>query len=213
ALGHLGGALLALGRHDEARVTFERALALRRQAIGAEDPAINGILAGLGGTLAALGEHDEAIPILERALSLREELGVDKFHLAPILNNLGRSLRQLGRHEEARRMHERALALQEAALGPSHANVAASLLGLGELALARGEPALALPLLERALTLHSVEDHANVQLALAEALWPSEQDRPRARALATAAQEHWRGLGHQPNLARATAWLATHPGV
>jgi hypothetical protein len=59
----------------------------------------------------------------------------------------------------------------------------------------------------------SVEDRANVQLALAEALWATQQELPRARDLATEAEAHWRGLGHQPNLARASRWLAAHPGA
>ncbi len=213
SLIHLGGALLALGRHEEARDAHERALAMREKAIGPDDPAIHGLLTGLGNTLSALGRYEEAHRVLERALALREQAGSDDQQLALVLNALGRSLRELGRHEEAQRRHERALTLQEEALGPFHASLAASLLGLGELALARDEAAEALPLLERALTLASVEDRANVQLALAEALWATRRELPRARGLATEALEHWRDLGHRPNLARVSRWLASHPGA
>ncbi|MCY1013552.1 serine/threonine-protein kinase [Nannocystis pusilla] len=212
SLNYLGAALAGLGRYEEAKDAYERALALRERAVGPGDPVAHGILTGLGSALAALGRPDEAREAHERALALREQtLGPESPHLALALNGLGRALRDLGRFEAARLHHERALALQEQALGPLHPNLAATLLGLAELELALGRPTQALPLLERALPLAPVEERANVQLALARALWESQQDRARARSLATEAEAHWRELGHQPNLARAALWLATHP--
>ncbi|WAS91610.1 serine/threonine-protein kinase [Nannocystis punicea] len=214
SLNYLATSLGALGRYEEAKDTFERALALREKAVGLDDPAANGILAGLGDALSGLGRHEAAREAHERALALREKAtGPDSHRLAPILNGLGRALRELGRHEEARLRHERALALQERALGPAHPTVAASLLGLGELELALGRPTEAAQLLERALSLAGAVDRADVQLALAEALWPSPQEHARARELATAAQDYWRTLGHLPNLTRASRWLAAHPGT
>ncbi|PCC68888.1 serine/threonine protein kinase [Nannocystis exedens] len=214
SLNHLGAALVALGRYEEARDVYERALGLRERAVGPDDPATNGMLHGLGNALGGLGRLDEAREAHERALALREKaVGPQSHLLAEVLNGLGRALRDLGRREEARLHHERALALQEQALGPLHPSVAESLLGLAELELAAGRPTQALPLLERALSLAAVDERANVQLALAEALWQSQQDRARARSLATAAETYWRELGHAPALARASAWLATHPGT
>ena len=167
---------------------------------------------GLGKSLGAQGHPQGAERQLERALALREKsLGRDNPFVALILNPLGTVLREQGRFDEARQRHERALTVQEKALGPAHPKLAASLLGLGELQLTLGRPAEALPLLERALTLASVEDRADVQLALARALAETRRYFPRARSLATQAQESWRGLGHEPGLTRATEWLATHP--
>ncbi|WP_224193472.1 serine/threonine-protein kinase [Nannocystis pusilla] len=211
-LTHLGTSLSALGRYEEAKDAFERALALREKGVGPDDPVAHAVFVGLGNALSALGRHDEARMAHERALALGEKaLGPESSYLALALNGLGRALRGLGRHEEARLRHERALALQEKALGPNHAGLAATLLGLGELELALDRPAQALPLLERALTLAGVEDRANVQMALAEALGASPPERPRARSLAAQAEAYWRELGHQPNLDRVARWLATHP--
>ncbi|WP_317987852.1 serine/threonine-protein kinase [Hyalangium gracile] len=212
-LTYLGHGQWVLGRYEEARKSFERAVVVREKGVGPEDPMLHSPLTGLGHALSSLGHHDEARKSFERSLALRERaLGPDNVQLAPILNGLGTALRQLGRSEEARQRHERALALQEKALGPTHSRVASSLLGLAELHLTLGKPAEALPLLERALPLASVEDRASVQLALAMALWDARRELTRARELALQAREFWRGIGHEPNLARASRWLAEHPG-
>ncbi|WP_198316665.1 hypothetical protein [Cystobacter fuscus] len=50
----------------------------------------------------------------------------------------------------------------------------------------------------------------DVQWELAQALWSANQDRPRAVQLATEAREHWKRLGNQPRLTRASQWLAIH---
>jgi len=213
SLVNRGHALFALGRYEEARQDYERALALREKAVGPDDPLNDSTLMGLGKTLWALGHDEEARKTHERALALREKsLGPENPFVAQILNGLGAVLRDLGRFDEARQRHERALALQEKALGPTPPKLAASLLGLGELQLTLGKPAEAVPLLERALTLASVEDRADVQFALARALAETKRDVPRARSLAAQAREFWQGIGHQPNLARVTEWLASHPG-
>ncbi|HYI00212.1 tetratricopeptide repeat protein, partial [Hyalangium sp.] len=213
ALMNLGHAYQALGHYEEARQTYERALALREKALGPDDPLSDSAFIGLGRTLWALGRYKEALEAHERALALREKTqGPEAVGVALILTHMGAVLRELGRSEEARQRYEQALALQEKALGPRHPKVASSLLGLGELHLTLGKPSEALPLLERALPMASVEDRADVQFAIARALAAKKQELPRARSLATQAQEYWRGLGHQPNLSRVSQWLATLPG-
>jgi eukaryotic-like serine/threonine-protein kinase len=210
-LHYLGGALQALGRYEEARQAQEHALALREKAFGPEDPPSASALMGLGNALQALGRYEEARQAQERALAIRERvLGPEHSYVAQALNRLGSVLKDLGRYEEARQRHQRALLLLERALGPTHPRVAASLLGLGELHLVRGRPSEALPLLERALALASIEDRAEVQFALAQALAEAKREPRRARSLAAQAEEHWRSLGHAPNLARVSRWLATH---
>ncbi len=212
-LSSLGNVLGAMGRYEEAREAYERALTLREKAMGPDDPRRDYALVGLGRALWGLGRYEEARQAHEEALALRERaLGRESPDLGPILNGLGAALRELGRYKESRQQHERALAIHEKALGPTSPRVASSLLRLGELQLALDRPAEALPLLERALKLASVEDRAEVQLALAQALWDTRRDLPRARELATQAQEHWRDVGHPSNLSRVTQWLAAHAG-
>ncbi len=212
SLNNLGRVLLGLGRYEEARPLHERALALREKALGPEHP-INSVLPQQQGLTLGLGRYEEARRLHERALALREKaLGPEDPLSAHTLIHLGGALWKLGHYEEARQRYERALALREKAVGPTHPRLAAALLGLGELELARGRPAEAMAPLERALALAQGSDLADVRFALARALWDTERDVPRASALATQAQEYWRGLGHTPNFTRLTGWLAEHPG-
>ncbi|WP_157758556.1 hypothetical protein [Cystobacter fuscus] len=50
----------------------------------------------------------------------------------------------------------------------------------------------------------------DVQWELAQVRWSANQDRPRAVQLATEAREHWKRLGNQLRLTRASQWLAIH---
>jgi hypothetical protein len=86
-----------------------------------------------------------------------------------------------------------------------------TLLGLGELRLARGEASRSVSMLERALTLADPELKNDVRLTLAEALYRLGQDRPRSRTLAGEALADYQRIGHKPGIERATRWLADHP--
>jgi eukaryotic-like serine/threonine-protein kinase len=123
------------------------------------------------------------------------------------LTLLGRALTRLGRYEEAQHQLDRALALQQQP--EEHAGLAEPLTGLGLLQLARGRPAAAVPLLERALRLAPEEAATETRFVLAQALWESKQERPRALELATRAQKDWQRRGNAPRLAEVSQWLAS----
>jgi hypothetical protein len=67
------------------------------------------------------------------------------------------------------------------------------------------------PFLERALALEHAELTSEVELALAEALWRTDQDRPRARALVEKARAAYARIGHRPGQGEAARWLSEHP--
>jgi serine/threonine-protein kinase len=134
-------------------------------------------------------------------------LGSQHPKLSTPLTLLGRALTGLGRYEEAQRQLDRALALQQQP--QEHAGLVEPLTGLGMLQLARGRPAAAVPLLERALRLAPEEAATETRFVLAQALWESKQDRPRALELASRAREEWRRRGHAPQLAEVSQWLAS----
>ena len=78
-------------------------------------------------------------------------------------------------------------------LGPDHPYVAVALTGLGEAMRGQGNPSNAVPLLERALLIHTATDgdpsyFADTRFALARALWDAapEAGRDRDRALTLA---------------------------
>jgi serine/threonine-protein kinase len=116
-----------MGRYEEARGLYERALELRRNVLGPEHPKVISALNNLGVALGALGKYEEARAAYEQALSLRRKtLGPDNPLVANSYSNLGTALGQLGKHEEARDLYEHALAIRKNALGPEHPDVATS---------------------------------------------------------------------------------------
>jgi len=210
ALVNAGEALAAMGRYAEALAVQERALGVLEAALGSENATVGVVRGNLGVTLTELGRYDEALAQLERAQGVaRKALGPDDAQQAFFLEALGRVFRELKRYEEARGVLARALALREKVQGPNHPDMASALLELGELHLAQHRPAEAVPLLERALTLTASLDKAAVQFPLAEALWESGGNKPRAVQLASQAQEVWKAHQH-PLYARALKWIAGH---
>jgi serine/threonine-protein kinase len=212
SLNNLGRALHGLGRYEEARQLLDHALALREKVLGPDHPNNSLYLNNLGRALQGLGRYEEAKRLHERALALREKaMGPDDPLSANTFIYLGGALTKLGLYEEARQHLEHGLALREKALGPTHPRLALALLELGELQLARGKPGEALAPLERAVALAQGSDLAEVRFALARALWETKRDAAQALALAAQAEQHWRSLGHAPNLARLSRWRAEHP--
>jgi len=149
-----GTTLKALNRMEEARVSYERALALKEKALGPEHPSVSNSLNSLGILLVSLDESEQALPLLERALELKKKtLGPEHPSVASSLDNLGRVFVIQGHFARAQAHHEQALALRERQLGPEHPAVALSLANLGIALSVQGRHAQAVPLFERALAL------------------------------------------------------------
>jgi hypothetical protein len=94
---------------------------------------------------------------------------------------------------------------------------ASALTGMGEARLLLGEPAPAIPLLERALSL--IEEHrgtpalhAEARFQLARALWDAGKERDRAKTLSAEAEEGFVALGLERDAARARAWRKSRGG-
>jgi hypothetical protein len=90
--------------------------------------------------------------------------------MASPLGGLGRAKLRVGELDAADAVLRRALAIREKAVGPAHQELAVPLLGLGELAVARATPNVAIPLLERALGLKNPKREPEIHVAFAEAL-------------------------------------------
>jgi tetratricopeptide (TPR) repeat protein len=143
------------GEYATARSLFERALALRRAALGDDDLATVQTLAGLALALAQQGDPAAAQPMLDRVLAVRERvLGPDHPDTSEAINDLGYVRRMQGDNDAARQLYERALAIRERTLGAHDPATANSLSNLGVLAAARGDYATARRYHERALAIY-----------------------------------------------------------
>jgi eukaryotic-like serine/threonine-protein kinase len=167
--------------------------------------------------LAALGRDDEALENFERAKAIWA-LSIEPGHpniTSATINIADIALRR-GDLATSLPMHEQALAEFERSLGPDHVLLGYPLVGIGRARLGLGELALAHAAAQRAIDVRTGAAPPNelgeARFLLAEVLW-AEGEPTRARELANAAREDYRGLaeGHATELATLDAWLAAHP--
>ena len=160
---------------------------------------------------AALAAATRALDTLS-ALFPTDSYEVGAAHLAR-----ARALLAAGRAVDAAADAEGARAAFEHALGQDHPFLAEPLTVRGELALARGDPARARDLLERAWEIRSTQltdagAREETAFALARAIWLSSNDHAHALELAREARD---GYGTLPDLAGRQAvvagWIAGHP--
>lgn len=136
-----------IGQRAQAIQCQERALEIR-QEVGDND-GLAASLHNLGVLHADAGAHEAAAAALEQARELRESLG-DRSALASTELHIGILHEQQGDFEQAAKAYEGVISAC-ATLSPHDSRtVAAALCNLGGLMVARGEPAGAMPLLERA---------------------------------------------------------------
>jgi tetratricopeptide (TPR) repeat protein len=193
---NVGQTLTELGRLDEAEETLRKALASVEQTFGASHP-FNAVV---WFNLAAVAQHRKqwavALERNRRAQELdRRAFGDDSPDVAETVVVEGLIDLETGHAADAERAFARAMKAYEKAFGKEHAQLLPALTGLGRAELALGNPALALPPLERAVALidkypGGPSEDAEALFALARALVQSGGDRARARGLAT----HARGL-------------------
>jgi tetratricopeptide (TPR) repeat protein len=218
SLNNLGTVLLAQGDYEQAKLHQQRALEIREQALGPDHPHVAVVSIDLGNVFLAQGEHEQAELHYRRALPMFEKaLGPDHPDVALAALNLAAVLERQGEHEQAELHYRRALPMLEKALGPDHPRVAEVLLGLARVALAQQHAVAARAPAERALAIREASKAAPAELAwarlvLADALWPAEPERPRARELAEQARAAFAegGQAREDDLAQAEAWLAQH---
>ncbi len=109
------------GRLDDARVHFERALAIRTQALGPDSPRLVAILINLGLVHLQQGRLDAAYELLQRGLTIgMASFGPTHLNVAVTLLNLGTIEQRRLHYRAARDFYERAGVAFEAAFGPNN---------------------------------------------------------------------------------------------
>jgi tetratricopeptide (TPR) repeat protein len=211
---NIGAALASLERHDEALLYLERGVAIAEAIYGRENPHVGENLVNLGHELTVMGRYQDAVDRLERSLAIAAAWRGGTPAYAPMARiNLANALLALGRHADARTHYERAVDEASRTMSPRGPEVAEALVGLGKSELAAGTPAQALAPLERALAIHAEArtepmDHAHARFVLAQALWESSRDRPRALALAREALAAYDASGlRAAERSQVAAWL------
>lgn len=151
-LSAMGEAYDQLGQPEEALPLFERALALRRALLPADDPAITEALLNLGGCQQERGNTAVALELVQEAVRRAEQrTDVSPLLLAEAYNQLAVTLVDADRVKEAVPLHERVLARRIAATGEGDIKVVESLSNLGSAYYFLGEDAKAAATFERAI--------------------------------------------------------------
>ncbi|AEI68392.1 protein kinase domain-containing protein [Corallococcus macrosporus] len=219
ALNTLGVSRLVQRRPSEEVVpVFERALRLVGSRAGPETARTAVIVNNLASALNDAGRLPESIQHATRAIAdLERRLGPEHPTLVPMLHELSDALCRQGRCDEAVPHLERAAAIQTALSEDLHGQWAPSLMVLGKtyLKLGRAREAVA-PLArlvngKQGLQLPPTFEAA-ARFFLAQALWRSATDRPRALRLATEALGQVEDTSPEgPRLRKELEqWLARH---
>ncbi|MFN7943860.1 MAG: serine/threonine-protein kinase [Blastocatellia bacterium] len=130
----IGQLYQSIGLYDREQSLLEKALALRRQALGQAHPDVATSLNHLGEAARLKGDYAGSESFLREALALRRKLtGEEHRDVAESLNRLGLLLVDRGNFGEAECLLREALALRRRLCGDEHAEVAESLYSLGRL--------------------------------------------------------------------------------
>ena len=171
-LAALGDLSTAEGKFDDARASYEAALAIRESASPQDPSALAAVLRGLGIVSAQQGEVERAREYFQRALATLEDmLGPQHPAVAAALGNVASIETMRGDLEAGRELNERSLAITEQALGPEHPDVAVTLHNLGNIASWSRKPEEARDYYKRALTIeekHFGAGHPKLALTLLE---------------------------------------------
>jgi tetratricopeptide (TPR) repeat protein len=212
ALTGLGYGYMMAGRPAEAEQRFRAAIRIKSAVYGADSPFVASTLIGLANTLDYQGRYEECLGVLEQSRAIFERAGdLDNTDYGAVENNIGDALRGLHRPADAIPHYQRAID-QLGRLGPDVPLVASPLIGLARARIDAGDPAGALPLLERARALRAKTpaDFAVADLDYASALALEATDPEQARVLAASAFARYRDAGPVAarDAAAVAAWLA-----
>jgi eukaryotic-like serine/threonine-protein kinase len=168
----IGATFRGLGLEAAAEPHFKRALELKRQQHGAQDPEVAPALVMLARTFQQQGRATEAEPLIREALAIQEKtLAPEDDRLVFTLQVLGQLLIDQKKLSDAEPLLRRSVEIRLKSAGKEAAGTAAGpLSALGSLLSAQGNYREAELLYRRALSIGLAtfgEDHANIISAMA----------------------------------------------
>ncbi len=141
-----------LGLYDEALPPQRRALQIRRQVLGDDDPATIESISNVGVVLHMQGLHEDAEPYYREALERRRRaLGDDDPRTLSSTSLMGAFLYAQGRLAEADLVWRDTLDRQRRVLGDDHPDTLSSITNMGIVLLAQSDPEAAEPYVREAL--------------------------------------------------------------
>lgn len=118
---------------DRSLALLKEALAMRRQALGNEDPKVAITLVELSRTYVDRGLSTEAEPLLREALAIRKKaFGAVHREVGTSMNDLGQLLRERGDLAQAEALFRENVAISRKVLPADHPNTGASLTNLAQ---------------------------------------------------------------------------------
>ena len=152
SLNNLGIVHSDRGEGDTARAAYQRALSIRRSALGRLNPEVARLENNLGLVCMDEGDYAAAESLFSHAAFARERAsGPDDPEVALSLTNFAIALQATGDYARARITNERCVAIREKSLGPEHFLTGMSRSFLAGSLASLGDDDRALPLYERAL--------------------------------------------------------------
>jgi serine/threonine protein kinase/tetratricopeptide (TPR) repeat protein len=150
----LGVTFRLVGDPERAVEQLERALALRKQALGPDHLDTLDTMNSLAVAYRAAGRFDEATAVGEEQVRLlKDKVGLEGRDTLLGMANLAEAYYEAGKPDKALPLMQEALRRQKAVLGPGHPDTLVSMNNLAAAYQMAGKPDLALPLLQEALAL------------------------------------------------------------
>jgi len=148
----IGQTYMDLGLYPEARTQLERAVELRRRALGAKNPKTLHSLVSVGRTAQLQGKYADAETLFGGALeSQRRVLGPEHPDTLASMNYLGNTYMRQGNYAQAEALLSQTLEIERRVLGPEDPDTLASVNSLASTYLLQGNYAQAEALFSQSL--------------------------------------------------------------
>lgn len=133
-LDKVGQVYAHLAMYEESETLLRKAVTLREELLGEEDPEVATTLTHLAKALRLQGKYEEAEPAYQRALAMRQSLfGNDHIDVSDALHNLANLKQDTGDYEAADSLYQQALAIERELYGGDHLDIASTLNNMGTL--------------------------------------------------------------------------------